>query len=89
MQRPGNRRASIRAIRPVIDTTSAVMDLRYKGALGNTGAWLSVESPQTGSGNCYFHKDSRIFRIKVRVPSSTTWTYGKGVNVDARITGWQ
>ena len=89
MQMEGNRRAVIRSARLVGDTTSAVMNLRYKGATGNTGAWLASEVSQRSSGNFYFHRSGRIFRFRVRIPSSTTWSYARGIDITARRSGWQ
>ena len=86
-QKPGNRRAFIRTVRPDIDTSAAVMNVRSRERLADTPAWLPTEVPMTTSGNCYFHKGGRLFRFRVRVPSTTTWNYAKGIDVYANRGG--
>lgn len=86
-ERPGNRRAMIQTVRPIINTPSAVMNLGWRERLGDTRQWLASESSIQTSGNCYFHKDGRLFRFRVRAPSGTTWSYAKGIDVIARRAG--
>lgn len=88
MQMPDrDQRVLLQWARPAVDTTDAVMDIRYRRRLGDTPTYLSGEVSQTETGRCNFHKDARLFRYKVRVPSSTTWTYIKGVKVGAKLSG--
>ena len=87
MQVPGMRRAFIRSARPVINTASAVMDLRRRNRPGDTGSYLSAEVSQTSSGYCHFHAAGRLFRFKIRVPSGTTWSYAKAIDVQANRAG--
>ncbi len=80
-------RAHIRAVRPVMDTNSALADVRVKQRYGDTGSYRAVEASVSNAGYAYLHASGRAFRFKIRIPSGTTWSYAKGIDVIGRRAG--
>jgi hypothetical protein len=88
-QKAGGRRAIVRSARPIADTNDVVMDLRTRQRPGDVGSYLPSEVSMTSSGYCHFHKAGRLFRFKVRIPSGSTWSYAKAIDVEANRAGKQ
>ena len=88
-QQAGNRRGLIRAVRPDIDTSSAVMNIRNRQRLADTGTWLAADVSMQSSGFCYFKKSGRLFRFRLSVPSGASWSYAKNIDVVANRGGWK
>lgn len=75
-------RARLRAARPLVDTTGAVMAVRTRERQGDAGTWSSEKSQQN-SGTCRFNHGGRLHRFRMRIPAATSWNHAQGVEIPA------
>lgn len=80
------RRSMVTNVKPVADTTSAVIKVGYKERAGDTLAYGS-EASQRANGDCPVRVSGRYLRARMRIPASTTWTSAQGIEVEAHDDG--
>lgn len=80
------RRALVRSVRPVVDSSAALARVGKRERLADTRIW-SAESAMEISGECPLRSSGRYHRFRVRLPAGTTWTHAQGVEVTAAGQG--
>ncbi len=80
------RRALVRQVRPLIDTSDAVARVRTRERQADAGAWSSEAAMQI-SGTCPVRASGRLHRFRVRVPAGAVWEHAQGVDVTASPAG--
>jgi hypothetical protein len=80
------RRSMVRSVRPLVDSTAAVVAVGRRSRQGDSFSWSSESTMQT-SGRCPVKADGRYHRFRVRVPAGSVWTHAAGVDVDASPSG--
>lgn len=80
------RRATVRQIRPLVDSSAALARVRKRERLADSGSW-SAESAMQISGACPVRASGRLHRFRVRIPAGTNWNHVQGVEVIASPTG--
>ena len=63
--------------------------LIYRDTQFSTTTTTSEAAQSTRTGRCDMRRDTRYARVKVRIPSATTWTFCAGVEPDVTATGLQ
>lgn len=81
-----NGRALVRSVTPHVDASAAAVAVSKRLRLADARVWSS-ESAMQVSGRCPLKADGRYHRIRIRVPSGTTWTNLRGCDVDVGGTG--
>ena len=76
---PGAR-ARIGGVRPLVDSTGAVIRVRTRQRPGGTATWGS-EVSQQNSGLCPVNRGGRFHRFRVRIPAAEAWTHAQGIEI--------
>jgi hypothetical protein len=79
-------RAFVRSVEPIVDTADTMCALATKERYSDIEVW----TPETGvgsTGKCPFHKEGRLHRLRVRIPSGSVWTKAVGVAIEAGSAG--
>lgn len=80
------RRTLIRSVRPLVDTSGAVIAVGRRSRQADALAWTSESAMQT-SGRCPVKADGRYHRIRLRVPAASTWSHAQGFDLEAGPSG--
>ncbi len=83
------QRIYVNGFRPISDAGSLYGSLIYRDTQFATTTTTSEASVSTRTGRCDMRRDTRYARVKVRIPSATTWTFCAGVEPDVTATGLQ
>lgn len=77
-------RGSVVGVRPIVDGDTGAAALARVGARERTAGDVSYTSYSAlqASGRCPVRKNGRYFRAGVKMPAGSTWTQGRGVEVD-------
>lgn len=75
---PGQR-AFVREIRPIVDTSAALISLGRREVLSATPSY-TAEAALTASGRCPVRSSGRFQRARLRIPAGSTWTHAQGVD---------
>jgi hypothetical protein len=79
-------RAMIQKIAPLVDAAGSYVNVATRQAVYDDDTWRT-ERVATASGFTHWTASGRYHRIRVRVPSATTWTKAFGVDVTGRAEG--
>lgn len=83
------QRIYVNGFRPISDAGSLYGSLIYRDTQFSTTTTTSEAAVSTRTGRCDMRRDTRYARVKVRIPSATTWTFCAGVEPDVTATGLQ
>lgn len=73
-------RTRIKGVRPLVDSSAAVVAIGTRERMGDTRSWGS-EISQQASGLCPANSGARNHRYRVRIPAASTWTHIQGVDI--------
>lgn len=72
-------RIFVDGFRPITDAASFFGSLSYRETQQDTPVSITEVARNPRTGRCDMRASTRYFRLKVRIPSGTTWTYCAGV----------
>jgi hypothetical protein len=81
------RRIFINGFRPVTDSATVYGSASYRERVSATPTSLTEIAMNSRTGRCDLRRSTRYSRMKIRIPSATTWTYAAGVEPDIRQEG--
>jgi hypothetical protein len=81
------RRIFMNGFRPVTDSATVYGSASYRELVSETPTSLTEIAMNSRTGRCDLRRSTRYSRMKIRIPSATTWTYAAGVEPDVRQEG--
>jgi hypothetical protein len=66
--------------RPVTDSPTVYGSLSYRNLVSETPTSLPEIPRNSRTGNCDLRRSTKFTRMKIRIPSATSWTYAAGVH---------
>lgn len=76
-------RAFVRKVAPLIDTSGARVNVATRHTVFGTETWRTERAPSAKTGYGHFDCSGRFHRVRMRIPSGTSWTKATGFEVDA------
>jgi hypothetical protein len=83
------QRIYVNGFRPITDAAAVYGSASYRDTQMATPSQLSEALVNSRTGRCDFRIDTRYSRMKIRIPSGTTWTFAAGIEPDVKQTGRQ
>jgi len=81
------RRIRVNGFRPVTDAASVFGSASYRELVSETPTSLPEAAMNSRTGKVDLIRSTRYSRMKIRIPASTQWTYGAGVEPDIKQEG--